>query len=187
MNSTEFGPDDFARATNVSRETLDRLRLYVDLLSTWTEKINLIAPSTRHNIWHRHLLDCAQLGAYVPSDCRRLADLGSGAGLPGLVLAILGAAGVVHLVESDQRKCAFLREAARTTETSVTIHAKRVENLAPLEADVICARAFAPLESLLPLAARHAASRSAGGTRLMLPKGRRFAEELTDARKRWHI
>ncbi|PWR21068.1 16S rRNA (guanine(527)-N(7))-methyltransferase RsmG [Zavarzinia compransoris] len=175
--------EGFAAAANVSRETLDRLRLYADLLVKWQAKINLVGPATIPDLWRRHFLDSAQLFPLLPEKPagreRRLVDLGSGAGFPGLVLAIMGA-GDVHLVESDQRKCAFLREAARITDTRVTIHALRIETLAPLDADVITARALASLEKLLDWAAPH---RSAH-TIHIIPKGKEAEAELTEAARR---
>ena len=172
--------EDFAAAVPVSRETLQRLAAYADLLVKWQARINLIGPATLPDLWRRHMLDSAQLFALLPEAPagrkRRLIDLGSGAGFPGLVLAIMGA-GDVHLVESDQRKCAFLREAARITGTEVTIHALRIETLAPLDADVITARALAPLAKLLDWAASH---RSAH-TIHIIPKGKEAEAELTQA------
>ena len=106
----------------VSRETLDRLQAYLDLLARWQQRINLVGASTLADPWRRHVLDSAQLWRWWPDRARVLADLGSGAGLPGLVLAVLGAP-VTHLVESDRRKAAFLREAARATGALVTVHA----------------------------------------------------------------
>lgn len=144
--------------------------------------MNLVAPATLRDAWRRHFLDCAQLTAYLPKPPGRVVDLGSGAGFPGLVLAILGAEDV-HLIEADGRKAAFLREAARITGTRVDIHTARVETVAPLRADVITARACAPLIRLLALAVPHL---SASGICLFL-KGRRVDAELTEARKRWKM
>lgn len=170
----------FATTTAVSRETMDRLRAYADLLVKWQAKINLVGPATMADLWRRHFLDSAQLFPLLPEPpvgrTRRLVDLGSGAGFPGLVLAIMGA-GDVHLVESDQRKCAFLREAARITNTKVTIHALRIETLAPLDADVITARALASLDKLLDWAAPHRTAH----TIHIIPKGKEAEAELTEA------
>src|SRR6266446_2343020 len=112
-------PTGFTALTGVSRETLARLEAYAALLAQWNERINLVGRDTRRDIWRRHFLDSAQLLPHVPAGTRSLADLGSGAGFPGLVLAILGVCGV-ELVESDARKCAFLREAARIAGAPVT-------------------------------------------------------------------
>jgi len=168
---------------SVSLETVCRLERLLDHLARWTRRINLVAPSTLADTdrgWTRHVLDSAQLWPLLPPDARRLVDLGSGAGFPGLVLAILGAPDP-HLVESDQRKAVFLREAARTTGTTVTVHATRIESLAPLNGDVVTARALAPLPHLLPLVVRHLAS----GGRALLPKGREVETELTACQDQW--
>jgi 16S rRNA (guanine527-N7)-methyltransferase len=118
----------------------------------------------------------------IPSEARVLVDLGSGAGLPGLVLAILGVE-EVHLVESDTRKCAFLREAARICAAPVTVHAKRIAEVVPVAADIVTARALAPLEALLDHAAKFCAPHSI----LLLLKGEGVREELTRARKQWKM
>jgi len=159
---------------------LARLTTLVELLATWTQRINLVGPSTVPEAWSRHVLESAALMPLIPPGAQRLADLGSGAGFPGLVLAILGAPDV-QLVESDQRKAAFLREAARVTETRVTIHAHRIEVLDSLAADVVCARALAPLPDLLPLVIRHLASDGVA----LLPKGRTASDELTACADQW--
>ena len=122
---------------------LARLERYTALLATWQAKINLVSTASLQDIWRRHILDAAQLAALIPGSHRRLVDIGSGAGLPGLILAILGFEDVM-LIESDGRKCAFLKEAARVTGTAVKIHHGRAET-APRDfpAAVITARALA--------------------------------------------
>lgn len=179
-----LSPEAFQVATDVSRETLDRLRLYATRLDTWNQAINLVARTTLDDVWRRHFLDSAQLLPLLPpapADRPRVVlDLGSGAGFPGLVLALLGA-GEVHLVEADARKAAFLREVARETATEITLHPVRIEALAPFSVDVVTARALAPLPRLLPLAAPFL---GAGGTGLFL-KGRTVDAELTGAGKSW--
>lgn len=166
----------------VSRETEARLEAFVAALAGWNARINLIAPGELARVWTRHVADSAQLLPLVPTGARRLADLGSGAGFPGLVLAILS--GIeTHLVESDRRKAAFLAEAARLTAAPVQVHAARAEALAPLAADIVTARALAPLPDLLALAAPHLAP---GGACLFL-KGIRAEAELTAARQRWKM
>ncbi len=163
-------------------ETQDRLRAYVDLLLRWNARINLIGRATEEEIWTRHIDDSLQLAPLLPAGTTGLADLGSGAGFPGLVLAI--ACGLpVTLIESDRRKASFLAEAARLTAAPAAIAAHRVEDLPPLSTRLITARAFAPLPKLLPLAARHLA---AGGL-LLLPKGARSEDELTAAAAGWHM
>jgi 16S rRNA (guanine527-N7)-methyltransferase len=145
------------RLVPVSRETGTRLATFVDLLARWRHSANLIAESTFASVWTRHIADSAQLIALAPQ-ARQWIDMGSGAGFPGLVIAIHLAdvpGAVVHLIESDQRKCAFLREAVRATGAAATIHPRRVEaidaaSLGPV--DAVTARAFAPLPLTLKLA-----------------------------------
>ncbi len=173
-------PEQFQVETGVSRETLDRLRLYADLLEKWQQRINLVGPATLPDLWRRHMLDSAQLWPLLPPDLPRLIDIGSGAGFPGLVLAILGVP-EVHLIESDQRKGAFLREVARQTGATVTVHSARIESILDLSAPVVTARALAALPKLLDLAVPLLAS---GGQCLFL-KGQNIEEELTSARKIW--
>lgn len=172
---------DCAALIGVSRETQERLAAYVALLAKWNAKINLVGPATLADVWRRHILDSAQIHPQV-ADAGVLVDLGSGAGLPGLILAILGGPDI-HLIESDARKCVFLHEAARVTGTKLTIHNKRIEAAPALEADVVTARALAPLAQLLDHAVRFL--KPAG--KCVFLKGARQADELTDARKSWHM
>ena len=170
----------FAEIFPVSRETLARLEAYAGLLTRWSDRINLVGRDTLPDLWRRHMLDSAQLRPLIPDGAQSLIDLGSGAGFPGLVLAILGAPGV-ELVEADSRKAAFLREAARVTEANVTIRPCRIAALPPHPVDVVTARALAPLDRLLDLARPFLGP----GTACLLPKGERAEEELTLARKDW--
>ena len=166
-----------------SPETTERLVLYRDLLLRWNTRINLISGDTAAEVDQRHIADCAQLAPLLPKD-GPVADVGSGAGLPGLVLAILQPDHEIHLVESDKRKAAFLVEAsAQLKLPKVRVHACRAENakLPPLAA--ITARALAPLGSLLPYAAKFLAL---GGVALF-PKGRTAEKELTEAAQDWHF
>ena len=145
------------RLVPVSRETEERLAAFVALLDRWRETTNLISNATFASVWTRHVADCAQLLALAP-DARRWVDMGSGAGFPGLVIAIQLAdvpEAKVHCIESDQRKCAFLREAARATGAAAIIHPERVEAIEPESlgpVDAVTARAFAPLPLTLKLA-----------------------------------
>jgi len=172
----------FAHASSVSRETLERLDVYVALLTKWQRRINLVSNASLADVWRRHVLDSAQIIDYLPAAPGRVLDFGSGAGFPGLVLAILGTDGV-ELVESDGRKSTFLAEAARLTGTSVTIHNVRIEALPPTPADVITARACATLVELLTYGERFWAPHS----RFIALKGAHVDEELTDATKCWRM
>lgn len=159
---------------------------YTTLLAKWQAKINLVGPATLPDLWRRHFLDSAQLAPLVPATARTLVDLGSGAGFPGLVLAILRPDLQVRLIESDGRKAIFLAEAARATlgpagKDRVTILRARAESLDPAPADVVTARALAPLLRLLDLAEPFL---SADSLCLFL-KGADAAAELTEARKAW--
>ena len=175
-------PDDFAARTNVSRETLDRLEIYAALLTKWQRRMNLVGPATVSDLWRRHFLDSAQLAPLLPSMDIDLLDFGSGAGFPGLILAVMGVRSV-HLVEANTRKCAFLREAARETGATVHIHNARIEQLTPWTVDVVSARALAPLPRLMEYANPYMAPNSI----CLFLKGRRFKDELTEAQKTWDI
>ncbi len=169
-------PAEFARVSGVSRETLARLERYAQLLEKWQRAINLVSAASLQDLWGRHMWDSAQLRPLLPERTRVLVDMGSGAGFPGMVLAILGVP-EVHLVESDQRKCAFLREVSRETDTSVTVRACRIETLERFPADAITARALAPLDRLVTLAAPFMADR----TVCLFLKGQDAGKELTAA------
>ncbi|WP_102223927.1 16S rRNA (guanine(527)-N(7))-methyltransferase RsmG [Acidimangrovimonas sediminis] len=178
-------PEAFLAARDVSRETLGRLTTYAALLEKWNPAINLVARSTLGDLWSRHFLDSTQVFDLRPAETGRWVDLGSGGGFPGLVLAILAADEApdlrVILVESDQRKATFLRTAARETGVTVEVHASRIEDLAPLDADVVSARALAPLSPLLGLATPHL---KAGG-RGLFPKGATHDREIAEALASW--
>jgi len=177
-----LGPEGFAALTGVSRETVARLEAYAGLLKRWSGRINLVSRNTLGDLWRRHFLDSAQLLPLLPEKTRSLVDLGSGAGFPGLVLAILGVPGV-QLIESDKRKGIFLREAARLTGTPVKIVDSRIEAAKPDPADVVTARACAPLDKLLPLAQRFIGP----NTVCLFLKGEQAADELTAARRDWKM
>jgi len=177
-----LSPDDFQAETGVSDKVMARLRTYADVLIKWQAKINLVGPDTVAGLWHRHMLDSAQIAPLIPSG-KKVVDFGSGAGFPGLVLACLDPTLDVHLVESDQRKCAFLREVNRTAGCGATIHNERIEALEPLNADIVTSRALAPLDKLLSYAQMHSLST---GIYLFL-KGKRWSEELTEAQKGWKM
>jgi 16S rRNA (guanine(527)-N(7))-methyltransferase RsmG len=169
-------------APDAPREAQAALDALVALLLRWNPRINLIGRATAPEIWSRHIDDSLQLLPLLPDSAAGFADLGSGAGFPGLVLAIASGRPAT-LVEADRRKASFLAEAIRVTQAPAQVAATRVETLAPLAAQLITARAFAPLAKLLPLAARHLAP---GGI-LLLPKGARAEDELTAAIAGWHM
>ena len=186
--------DDFIAAFAVSRETAGRLKVYADLLVKWQKTINLVAPSTLSEVWQRHIADSAQIFELAPVGAMRWADLGSGAGFPGLVLAILLAdrTGVrLSLVESDSRKCAFLAEVVRKTgiaqRIAVEIVNARIETAATQArlgpVDVITARALAPLERLCELSV----GLFGPGTVALFLKGREALAEVEAAAKSWQF
>ncbi len=186
------GPADFAEAFRVSRETLGRLETYAELLRTWQKTINLVAASTVEDVWHRHFADSAQLLVLAPAGAVRWLDLGSGAGFPGLVVGMLLAerGGCrLTLLESDARKCAFLREVVRQTGlgplVTVDILADRIETAANTTkvgiVDVISARALAPLDRLLGWCQPFFGP----STLALLSKGRDVEAELLAARRLW--
>jgi 16S rRNA (guanine527-N7)-methyltransferase len=168
-------------AFGVPRETQASLREFVALLLRWNARINLTAERDEATIWQRHVLDSLQLAPLIPSTEGPLVDLGSGAGFPGLMLA-LATGRETHLVESDRRKSAFLMEAARVLNLPrVKVHPTRIEAATLPPTPILTARALAPLPDLLPHAHRIL---DAGGTALF-PKGRTAEQELTDAARTW--
>ena len=175
-----LSPEDFQTAANVSRETLDRLRIYAELLVKWQKAINLVGKSTLPDLWRRHMLDSVQLLSHMQGKKGCWLDLGSGAGFPPLVIAICSEF-EVHAVESDQRKCLFMQNVSRETSAGLIVHNRRIEDLEPFAADVISARALAPLEKLLELAASFAHD----ATEFFFLKGQDVDEELTNASKCW--
>jgi len=177
-----LGPTGFARVSGVSRETLEKLTAYVELLSQWNRRINLVSANTMGDVWRRHILDCAQLAKYLPRQTRVAVDLGAGAGLPGLILAAMGVP-EMHLVESDLRKSAFLREAARIMDVAVTLHPERIEKVAAFAADAVVARACAPLTQLIDYSEKFLSPK----TVCLFLKGENAGEELTAAKASWSL
>lgn len=166
----------------VSRETLEKFVVYERLLLKWQQAINLVGASTLDNVAERHFFDSAQIFKYVTDVNVTLADMGSGAGFPGMVLAMLGVSDV-HLIESDVRKATFLREVARETGTKVVIHDDRVEACKINNIDVFTARALAPLKDLLKLTSILATP--GHGFYCLFSKGLQVQEEITQAQKKW--
>ena len=195
-NPTPLKPDlaqDRAEAEaiagqNVSRETFSRLEQFVELLLRWQNKTNLVANSTLPRLWTRHIADSLQLLRLVP-EARTWADLGAGAGFPGLVIAcaLVDMPGAeVHLVESNQKKASFLREAVRSLSLPAVVHAQRIEDFAAANTqafDVVTARALAPLDRLIDYAIPLLKTGAVG----LFPKGQDVGAELTQASKSWKI
>ncbi|MFC6636162.1 16S rRNA (guanine(527)-N(7))-methyltransferase RsmG [Sulfitobacter sediminilitoris] len=169
---------------NVSRETFAKLEAFSDLVLKWTPKINLISKQSMQDLWSRHIVDSAQLYDLAPP-FKRWVDLGSGGGFPGIVVSILGQDDRIKrefiLVESDQRKCAFLRTAIRELNLQARVISDRIEDVPPLAADIVSARALADLSVLLGFAERHL---KPGGTALF-PKGAKWSTEDEAARTEW--
>lgn len=172
---------------DVSRETLDRLEIFLDLLRVWNPRINLVSRATLSEAWTRHVLDSAQIFELAPKSTRYWADFGSGGGFPGLVVGVLAAELApqikVTLVESDQRKAVFLRTAALKVGVDIRVVAERIETIAPLGMDVVSARALGPLTTLLGHASRHLVR---GGTALFL-KGASWRMEVAEALASWRF
>jgi len=172
---------------DVSTETLAKLEKLLALVEKWNPAINLVAPGSLSDAWRRHVLDSAQLFQFVPPNSRTAVDLGSGAGFPGLVLAIMAQGALpelrMTLIESDKRKATFLSQAARQLVLAVTVLTDRAEAVLPLRADVVTARALAPLVSLCALAARHL---TVGGVAIF-PKGGQADKEVADAATEWQF
>lgn len=177
---------EFQAITGVDDGVIVRLQTYAKLLEKWQGAINLVGPDTMGDLWNRHFLDSAQLAKYIGPEAV-VADLGSGAGFPGMVLAIMGpehgGGKKVHLLESDERKSTFLSTVNRECGANAEIHTGRIEKTKPIGADVVVARALAPLEKLVGLALPH---RISTGKCLFL-KGKSWREELTIAQKHWNM
>lgn len=172
---------------NVSRETFEKLDCYAALLRKWNPKINLVSKSTIDDLWTRHILDSTQIYHLADHPSCHWADLGSGGGFPGLVIAIMasefGSPVRITLVESDMRKSTFLRAVIRETGINADVVTNRIELAAPLNADVISARALADLSTLLSFSSRHMAP----GGRAIFPKGVNWKKELKAAQSKWNF
>ncbi len=172
-----FGPSQFQALSGVSRETLEAFEVYAGNLERWSRAMNLVGRDSLNDLWRRHFWDSAQLLPLLPAaeeGDRVIADMGSGAGFPGMVLAILGA-GDVHLIEADRKKAVFLREVARDLSLDVRIHAQRIEALPGGFADIVTARALAPLDRLTT----YAQTLLKHGGKALLLKGQSVDRELT--------
>lgn len=179
--------ESFSAFFNVSRETMAALQTYEMLLLKWQKSINLVSNATLPELWCRHMLDSAQLNGLAEGSVRHWVDLGSGGGFPGLVIAILRANEPefqMHLVESDQRKCIFMREVVRQTGVNAVIHTARIEKFVTEFAkipDVVSARALAPLERLFDWSAPLFGPATTG----LFLKGQGLSDELISAQKDW--
>ena len=177
---------EFQRLLGVSRETIEKLDFLVAFLSDRQRKQNLVGRSTLPDVWRRHILDSAQVLDMLPSDCSTVTDLGSGAGFPGLVLAIMGDF-KVHLVESVGKKAQFLREASAELKLDTHIHQERIEDLEPWVTQVVTARALAPLDLLLKYASRFAGRHGGKPPVCLFFKGRQHRKELEKAVLNWDL
>ena len=173
-------------STGASRETLDRFKVYQALLEKWAPRINLVGSSTLPNFWSRHILDSAQILPHAPPSALSWVDFGSGAGFPGLVLAVLLEArsnATICLIEASAKRCAFLREAARAMETKVEIIQAKLEDVAPSRSDVVTARAFTSLERLIAYAVPWLGDQS----QTLFPKGEEIHAEIAQASTQWNF
>ena len=170
---------------DVSRETIDRLREYESLVQKWNPSINLVSKGDLAHLWRRHFTDSIQLAGLVKEYPPNWLDIGSGGGFPGLVVAAvareLSPETKFTLVESDQRKCVFLRTVIRTLNLNCTVISSRIENCAAQSANSISARALAPLNELFGYSERHLRT----GGRMYFPKGQNHADEIHLAQKNW--
>jgi 16S rRNA (guanine527-N7)-methyltransferase len=179
-----LGPEEFAEKVRVSRETLDRLKIHVDLLRDWSVRHNLVSRRSLDDVWRRHVWDSAQLAAFVPQNATEIVDLGSGAGFPGLVLAAqLNDRALVTLYEATRKKAEFLEVAARAMGLNVEIRNMRIEDERSRPFDVVAARAVAPLDALLGYSQPFCGPQ----TVCLFLKGQSVAAELTEARKSWRM
>lgn len=170
----------------VSRETVDKFIIYQKLVEKWQEAVNLVAPGTLKEFISRHLINSAQISRYLPDKSLTLFDFGSGAGFPGLVLAMIRPDITTYLIESDEKKSVFLKTVSRETKTPVTVLTHRIKSLGSAALptpDIITARALAPLAELLGLALPWAEQNRA--LVMLFPKGERAGEEIAAAREKY--
>lgn len=179
-------PEDFKAQFDVSRESFEKLQAYHHLLLKWQAAINLVSPKTIQESWERHFADSAQLVAHIPDHVKTIVDLGSGAGFPGLVLAIMRPDIQVHMVESDERKAQFLRTVSRETNVDAIVHNARIESVKlDFAPDLITARALSETLNLLDFCADWAADNPA--LQMLFLKGRSYEEEVAAARERYEF
>ena len=177
-------PEDFQKRFDCSAEALERLRVYHALLVKWQKAINLVSGSTLPDAWARHFADSAQMAAHLPAGIKTIADLGSGAGFPGLVIAIMRPDLDMHLVESDERKAQFLKTVSRETGVKVAVHAQRIEDVTgAINPDCVTARALASLNELFVYCQGWAVANSA--LQMLFLKGQGAETEVEAARKNY--
>jgi len=180
---SSFGPDEFAAEASVSRETLEKLKRYAELLADWNARHNLVSSGSLEDVWRRHFLDSSQVATLVPTTSRTLIDLGSGAGFPGLVVAAMRPELRITLVEATGKKCRFLQAVSEALGLQAEILNRRIEDIPVRPFDVITARACAPLPQLLSYTQRFWGK----GSTALLHKGQNLAVELTEAHKSWRV
>ena len=187
MNINSY--ESFCSHLYVSRETYEKFEIYHKTLFKWQKSINLISNSTIDNIWVRHFLDSAQLYIFTEKISGNILDLGSGAGFPGLILAMMGNKNI-SVVESDQKKCTFIREVALLSDTNIKIYNSRIEDLSFLKPTLITARALAPLNKLIKYVENHMVKSSSNLENLpnmLFLKGKSYKTELLELGKNRNI
>ena len=177
--------EEFCSYQHVSRETFKKFEIFVEVLLKWQKSVNLISNSTINTIWKRHFLDSAQLYTYSHNIKGNILDIGSGAGFPGMILAMMGNNNV-NLIESDQKKCIFMREVARLTNTKVKIYNCRIEDLDYMKPELIISRALAPLSKLIEYVDNHMnknIEENKATPKLLFLKGKNYNNEIYDLLK----
>jgi 16S rRNA (guanine527-N7)-methyltransferase len=177
--------EQFAERAPIHPGSLADYQKWEALLRKWNARINLVAPNSLPEFWERHALDSAQILPMIPKEARTIVDFGSGAGFPGLAVAIQAKHAdldqTVHLIESAGKKASFLKSVSRETSLKTVVHSARIESLPTLKADIVTARAFAPLHRLFPLAWQHLGEDG----QLVLLKGEAVDDELNEVSKDW--
>ena len=177
MKKTEI-LNEISKFWSINSEIISKLEKFAELLIKENQKYNLIGSSTVEDIWNRHILDCAQLIKFIPDLNLRVGDFGSGSGLPGIILSILGVR-EIHLIEKSFRKCEFLDKAQKISANKIIIHQKKAEELKPIKFDVITSRAFAPLDRLLKITKNFTGPKTVA----IFPKGKNLKIELNLAKQ----
>jgi len=177
--------EKFCSFQYVSRETYEKLEIFNKTLIKWQKSINLVSKSSLKHIWTRHFLDSAQLYNFTKNVHGNILDMGSGAGFPGIILAMMGNENI-NVVEADQRKCTFMREVARLSNTSLEIHNCRIEELQFINPDLIVSRALAPLKKLIEYVENHTYKNKLSTKKIpnmLFLKGKLYNEELIELKK----